>query len=59
MLAVLLVGFAVFAGVYYFMEDVNFKKLSFFGAAICLIIFVVLLLLYVAGVSTPVPLWVR
>lgn len=56
MLTILLLGFAVFAAAVWFFDDTNIKKLGTFGAAVCVLVFVVLIVLHAAGVATT-PLW--
>lgn len=45
MLAILLVGFLVFAAAARFFGDPNIKKISTFGAIVCAVVFLVLVLL--------------
>lgn len=50
-LAFLIVGFAVFAAVAAWAGDAGVKKLGYYGAALCLIVFAILVLLHLVGAA--------
>jgi hypothetical protein len=59
MIGLLLAGFVIFVAVHWFIADEQMKRLCLLGAAVCVLIFIILLVLNVAGVATPVTLWPR